>query len=138
MTTQAASSATKGARIRLGDLLVEAGAITSGQLGLALQEQKITGKKIGRVLLDMGLIQELQLLSILSEHLKIPFIELRQFQLDSKLMLALDESVARRFRCLILAEHQDGLQLAMADPLDLMAMDAVEKALNKTITVLIF
>ncbi|ATX77957.1 MAG: Flp pilus assembly complex ATPase component TadA [Reinekea forsetii] len=133
MTTQAASSATKGARIRLGDLLVEAGAITSGQLGLALQEQKITGKKIGRVLLDMGLIQELQLLSILSEHLKIPFIELRQFQLDSKLMLALDESVARRFRCLILAEHQDGLQLAMADPLDLMAMDAVEKALNKTI-----
>ncbi|WP_320823120.1 GspE/PulE family protein [Reinekea sp.] len=133
MSTQSPAPASARAKIRLGDLLVEAGAITAGQLGLALQEQKVSGKKIGRVMLDMGLIQEQQLLLTLSKHLKIPFVELRQFQLSSNLMLELDESKARRFRCLILAEHKDGLLLAMTDPLDLMAMDAVEKAVKKTV-----
>lgn len=120
-------------KIRLGDLMVEAGAITDGQLKLALQEQKITGKKIGRVLVDMGLIQEQQLLLTLSGHLRIPFVELRQFQLDNELMLKLDESIARRFRCLLLSDNKDGYLLAMADPLDLLAIDEAEKALQKTI-----
>ncbi len=59
MTNTSSSSVnTPKKRIRLGDLLVETGSITDGQLNLALQEQKITGKKLGRVLVDMGLIQE--------------------------------------------------------------------------------
>lgn len=132
MTTQTPTT-TNIKKIRLGDLMVETGTITEGQLNLALQEQKITGKKIGRVLVDMGLIQEQQLLLTLSGHLKIPFIELRQFQLDNELMQQLDESIARRFRCLILSNHEDGYMLGMADPLDLLAIDAVEKSLHKPI-----
>jgi len=133
MSTQPPSMASAPKKVRLGDLMVETGAITEGQLNLALQEQKITGKKIGRVLVDMGLIQETQLLLTLSGHLKIPFIELRQFQLNNDLMLTMDESIARRFRCLILSEHKDGLMLGMADPLDLMAIDEAEKSLKKNI-----
>lgn len=119
-------------KVRLGDLLVEKGAITEGQLTLALQEQKITGKKIGRVLVEMGLVQEQRLLQTLSDHLQIPFIELRQFQLDNSLMQNLDESLARRFRALLLAPNKDGYLLAMADPLDLMAIDEIERSLKKT------
>lgn len=117
-------------RLRLGDLLVEAGAITAGQLNLALQEQKITGKKVGRVLVDMGLIQEQQLLLTLSGHLKIPFIELRQYQLNNDVMLKLDESLARRFRCLLLSENNGQYLLGMSDPLDLMAIDEIQKSLK--------
>lgn len=133
MTTSSPDSGKTRKRIRLGDLLVEAGVITEGQLTLALQEQKITGRKVGRVLVDLGLIQEQQLLESLSEHLHFPFIELRQFQLNNELMLKLDESIARRFRCLLLAEHQGGYLLAMADPLDLVAIDEAETALGATI-----
>ena len=131
--TQPNESSRPQKRVRLGDLLVEAGLITEGQLHLALQEQKHTGKKVGRVLVDMGLIPENKLLKTLSEHLKIPFIELRQFQLDNTVMQKLDESIARRFRCLLLADNKDGLLLAMADPLDLMAIDEVEKKLKKQV-----
>ena len=120
-------------KIRLGDLLVEAGLISEGQLGLALQEQKHTGKKIGRVLVDMGLVPENKLLTTLSKHLDIPFIEMRQFQLKQDVMQRLDESVARRFRCLLLADNADGLLLGMADPLDLMAIDEVEKRLKRNV-----
>ncbi len=120
-------------KIRLGDLMVEKGTITEGQLNLALQEQKISGKKIGRVLVDMGLIQEQLLLETLSRHLNIPFIELRHFQLNTNLIQELDETVARRFRCLVLAEHKDGILLGMSDPLDLFAIDEAEKVLRKPI-----
>lgn len=120
-------------KIRLGDLLVDAGLITDGQLGLALKEQQLTGKKIGRVLVDMGLVAENKLLATLSDHLKIPFIELRQFQLDGETLKRLDEAVARRYRCLLLADNADGLLLAMADPLDLLAIDEVEKRLKKAV-----
>jgi MSHA biogenesis protein MshE len=118
-------------KVRLGDLLVEAGLISEGQLGLALKEQKHTGKKIGRLLVDMGLVPENKLLTTLSQHLNIPFIEMRQFQLKQDVMLRLEESVARRFRCLLLADNNDGLLLGMSDPLDLMAIDEVEKRLKK-------
>ena len=130
MTTSTPDAKANRKRIRLGDLLVETGAITEGQLSLALQEQKITGRKIGRVLVDLGLIKEQQLLQSLSDHLNIPFIELRQFQLNNDLMQKLDESIARRFRCLLLAEHKDGYLLAMGDPLDLVAIDEAEKAMG--------
>ncbi|TCS43187.1 GspE/PulE family protein [Reinekea marinisedimentorum] len=129
MTAQTPNMASTKKKVRLGDLLVEAGAITEGQLHLALQEQKVTGKKLGRALVDMGVLKEQQMLQTLSQHLDFPFVELRQFQLKNELMLRLDESLARRFRCLILSEHEGGVLLAMADPLDLLAIDEVEKAL---------
>lgn len=133
MTEHTTDQATAKKRVRLGDLLVDAGLITDGQLQLALQEQKHTGKKVGRVLVDMGLVPENKLLGTLSDHLKIPFIELRQFQLNNDIMQRLDESVARRFRCLLLADNAEDVLLAMADPLDLMAIDEVEKRLKKTV-----
>ena len=123
----------KERKIRIGDLLVDTGAINEAQLSLALQEQKITGKKIGRVLVDMGLIEELQLLETLSRHLKIPFVELRQFKLNAELVHTLDEAIARRFRCLVLDKHQDGMLLAMSDPLDIFAIDEAEKELKQTV-----
>lgn len=134
MTTLTPTEATPRKRIRLGDLLVETGSITSGQLNLALQEQKITGKKVGRVLVDMGLIQEQQLLLTLSGHLRIPFVELRQYQLDNEIMHLLDENIARRFRCLLLSKKDGKFLLGMADPLDLVAIDEVEKALKVDVT----
>lgn len=130
MTIQTPGMAASKKKVRLGDLLVEAGAITEGQLNLALQEQKVTGKKLGRALVDMGVLKEQQLLQTLSKHLDIPFVELRQFQLKNELMLRLNESIARRFRCLILSEADGAIMLAMADPLDLLAIDEVEKALS--------
>ena len=120
-------------RIRIGDLLVDQSLITEGQLKLALQEQKISGKKIGRVLVDMGMVLESELLGTLSSHLKIPFLEMKHFQLDQQLSANLDESYARRYRALVLSEKDGGYLLGMADPLDLVAQDEIHRITKKTI-----
>lgn len=120
-------------RVRIGDLLVEQELITEGQLKLALQEQKISGKKIGRVLVDMGMVPESKLLGALSSHLKIPFLEMKHFKLDQQLSLNLDESYARRYRALLLSEKDGGYLLGMADPLDLVAQDEIQRITKKAI-----
>ena len=58
-------------KIRIGDLLVQNRVISEAQLEAALAEQKKSGRKLGRVLVDLGLVDEDQLLKFLSKQLDI-------------------------------------------------------------------
>ena len=120
-------------RVRLGDLLIEAGLIDDSQLQRALQEQKRTGVKLGRAVVDLGFISETRLLKALSEQLRIPFVELSHYKFDTALTQSLPEAVARRFRVIVLSRQADGLLLGMADPLNLYALDEAERLLGKPV-----
>lgn len=120
-------------KIRLGDLLVQAGLISETQLQLALQDQKRTGSKLGRTVLDLGFIDEGRLLRALSEQLQIPFVELKHYKFDNQLTQSLPEAVARRFRVIVLSRQGDGLLVGMTDPLDLFAQDEMERLLGKRV-----
>ena len=117
-------------KVRLGDLLIEAGLIDDAQLQLALQDQKRSGSKLGRTVVDLGFVDEVRLLSALSEQLKIPFIELKHFKFDNALVQTLPEAVARRFRVIVLSREGGGLLVGMSDPLDLFALDEMERILK--------
>jgi len=118
-------------KVRLGDLLVAAGLISEGQLQLALEEQKRSGAKLGRAVVDMGFVSEQKLLEALSRQLGIPYVDLRQFKLDPVLVQRLPEALARRFRVILLVEEGDGLLVGMADPLDLFALDEITRLLRQ-------
>jgi len=120
-------------KIRLGDLLVQAGLISGAQLQQALQDQKRTGSKLGRTVLDLGFIDEGRLLRALSEQLQIPFVELKHYKFDNQLTQSLPEAVARRFRVIVLSRQGDGLLVGMTDPLDIFAQDEIERLLGKRV-----
>ena len=120
-------------KIRLGDLLVQAGLISGAQLQQALQDQKRTGSKLGRTVLDLGFIDEGRLLRALSEQLQIPFVELKHYKFDNQLTQSLPEAVARRFRVIVLSRQDDGLLVGMTDPLDIFAQDEIERLLGKRV-----
>ncbi|HYB22052.1 MAG TPA: type II secretion system protein GspE, partial [Thermodesulfobacteriota bacterium] len=67
---------------RLGELLVNNGLITPKQLEEALQEQKISGNKLGSSLVKLGYISEKNLVSFLSRHYGVPAIDLNEIQID--------------------------------------------------------
>jgi MSHA biogenesis protein MshE len=117
-------------KLRLGDLLIQAGLISDAQLQLALQEQKRTGSKLGRTVVDLGFVAEVKLLTALSEQLKIPFIELKHFKFDQQLVQNLPEAMARRFRAMVLSRESGGFLVGMSDPLDLFALDEMERILK--------
>lgn len=120
-------------RIRIGDLLVEKNMITETQLAHALQEQKLSGRKLGNQLVDLGYVDENALLNLLSAQLHIPFVELKQFRFDKNLVQTLPETSARRYRVMVLREDFDGLLLGMADPTDIFCLDELQRILQKNL-----
>lgn len=125
--------ATGRKRIRLGDLLVENGIITQQQLDTALAEQKKTGQRLGRSLVDLGYIDDRALLDFLSRQLQLPFIDLRHYPLRPELVRRLPETLSRRFRAIVLEDKDGSYLVGQADPTDLFAQDEIARVLQRPI-----
>jgi MSHA biogenesis protein MshE len=121
------------ARIRLGDLLIEHKLISKAQLEAALKEQKKSGRRLGRVLIDNGYVEEDAMLRVLSEQMRIPYVDLTTFDLNPQLVQLLPETDARRHRAIVLKETSDGLLVAMGDPMDIFGYDSLVKVLKKPV-----
>lgn len=124
-------------RIRVGDLLIDREIITQQQLDNALKEQRTSGQKLGRTLIDLGYITEKDILDALSAQMKIPYVDLEQFKFNPELVKRLPETYARRYRAIVLdstgSRKDDALLVGMADPTDIYAYDAISKQLESTI-----
>ncbi|HEX5421813.1 MAG TPA: GspE/PulE family protein [Gammaproteobacteria bacterium] len=120
-------------RVKLGELLLERKLISERQLGEALEEQRVSGRKLGRALIDIGAVSEADLHACLADYLKIPYVDLAHMTLDPKIVTRLPETHARRYRALVLKEDARGYLIAMADPTDLFAFDELSRLLGKPI-----
>ncbi len=120
-------------KIRIGDLLVQHHIISHEQLMAALAEQKKSGRKLGRTLIDLNFINETDLLNFLSRQLQIPFLDIAQYKRKPEVCKELPENLARRFRVMLLESNANDVLLAMADPTDLMGQDEISRVLKKRI-----
>jgi MSHA biogenesis protein MshE len=122
-------------RVRIGDLLIENKLISQQQLELALAEQKKTRRKLGKTLVDLGYIEEVILLELVSKQLGITYLSLKQYPINQEILHKLPEIQARRFRAIALAEENGKILVGMADPNDIFAYDELQKALKQSIEV---
>ena len=120
-------------RVRVGDLLVESNLIKESQLMQALAEQKSTGKKIGRVITDLGFLSEERLLTCLADYFNYPYIDLQRYRVVPDVVKVLSESSSRRYRCILLDEQPDGFLIGMSDPTDLMVIDDLQRQLKRPV-----
>ena len=122
-------------KIRLGELLVQHRVISEEQLAAALTEQRRSGRKLGRVLGDLGLVSEASLHEFLAKHLQVPFLDLKQLRIDRTAVKLLPEALARRYRALVLQQDASGLLVGMADPADLHAFDELQAKLRQPLRI---
>ena len=120
-------------KIRLGEILIQQKLLTEDQLKKALEEQKRSGRKLGRVFIDSGFITEEEIGGALARQLNAPFINLRQFDLKPEVANKLPEAQARRFRALVLEDGGTFYRVGMADPTDLVAYDELARLLRREI-----
>ena len=118
-------------RIRIGDLLVEHKLISEGQLNAALADQKTTGRKLGQVLIENGYVSEDKFLDFLSRQLEIPYIDLKHYKYQKDVVRLLPETLARRYRAIVLMDRKTGLLVGMVDPSDIFAYDDIHKILKR-------
>jgi MSHA biogenesis protein MshE len=117
-------------KMRLGDLLVQDGMITENQLQQALADQKQNGRKLGVTLIDLGFIDEHDLLEFLARQLNIPLIELGDRKISQQVVNLIPEVQARRHRALVIEADDKSALVGMSDPADLAAVDAISQYLQ--------
>jgi type IV pilus assembly protein PilB len=117
------------AKPRLGDLLVQAGAIDDAQLKSALGEQRQWGRPLGMTLVRMGFIDEDTLIHVLASQLKLPVVKLGGKRVNPEVLDRVPVDLAEKHRCIPLLENEEGgqqvLYLGMEDPADLEALDEI-------------
>ncbi len=128
----AAGRGTRG-RVRLGEMLVNQGIIAPEALAAALGATATTGKRLGQVLVQNGMISEERLAQVLARQLGIPFVDLDRYPLQRDLVKMLPEAIARRHRAVVLETRGDELLVALADPIDVGAVDDLERMLKRPI-----
>lgn len=114
-------------RKALGQRLIEEGLITSQQLDIALREQKRTGELLGTILKNLGFITEENLSRVLSSELDIPHVSLSNYAIDPSLLLKIPKELAKRYRFIPLFMENNTLTIAMVDPYDILAIDAIQQ-----------
>src|SRR3954468_2976308 len=120
-------------KIRLGEILVQQQLLTQDKLQSALEIQKRSGRKLGRILIDAGHVSEDQIGGALARQLQIPYIDLKHFNIRPEISTRLPETLARRFRAIVLEETASSYRIGMADPTDLFGYDQITRILKRDI-----
>ena len=112
-------------RRRLGEILVDAEVLTETDLKRAMSLQEESGERLGTILVSQGLINEDVMLSALETQLGIPRVHLARYIISPDVAQLVPEMFARANRVFPIEKTKDRRTLAMADPLDVFAMDDV-------------
>ncbi len=130
-----AAAAPRRDKLRLGDVLVQQALISPEQLQQALEQQRGTGKRLGRLLMEAGIVTEEAVTHGLARQLRVPAVNLKSFPLKSETVRLLAESPARRHRALVLEDKGEHLLVGLVDPLDLAAYDELTRLLKRPVRI---
>jgi len=123
--------------VRLGDLLVKSGQITQAQLDEALRLQKDSSERLGAILQKHGFITEKQLIDTLMNQLGVEFVDLNARPIPPEMAQLLPKNLARKHMVVPVKATRSEVWLAMADPLNFMAVEEVGAVTRRRVVPLI-
>ena len=119
-------------KLRLGDVLVNSGVISMDDLEKGLERQKGTGRKLGEVLVDEGFVSEDNIARALSDQLHYDMVELQNVVIDPEVLKLVPVNVLKKYKMIPFEFSPDTMRIrmAMADPMDMGALDDVNIITN--------
>lgn len=121
----------------MGDILIKEDVINLDQLKTAIQEQKETGKRLGETLLNLGYIDEHQLVAYLSKQYGVPAINLDQFDISMDILRTVSRESALKHKLIPINKSGSTLVVAMSDPSNIFAVDDLKFATGHNIEVVV-
>lgn len=126
-----------GNKKRMGDILIKEDVINLDQLKTAIEEQRSTGKRLGETLLNLGYIDEHQLVAYLSKQYGVPAVNLDQFDVSTEILKLIPRESAIKHKLIPVNQTKDSIVVAMADPSNIFAIDDLKFATGKKIEVVV-
>jgi len=119
---------------KLGILLIEAGLITPAQLQETLRHQRMSGGRLGSTLVAQGIINEDTLMDFLAKQTGVPRLDVKNLEIPPAVLKRIPQRLAEQLSILPVAiKEPKSLVLAMADPMDLNAVDSARFASGMSI-----
>lgn len=110
--------------VRIGDLLIEKGYVTTQQMDEALAYQKEhRDKRVGQILMELGFVTENQVLDALAGRLGLEIVRVAELQVDLEAVAMLDKSLAEKNLLLPISVNNGEMLLATNDPLNYFALE---------------
>ncbi len=113
-------------KIELPQMLLDDKIITQSQLETALSKQKETKQALEDILVSLGLVSPSQVAETFSRHLGIPLAQLSDLDIKPEILQLLPENIVRDYHIIPAKLEKDTLFVAMADPLNLIALDEIK------------
>lgn len=120
-------------KVRLGDVLVQNGVITEEDLQRGLERQKGSGRKLGETLVDEGITTEENIAKALSNQFHYDMVDLQNTEIPQEILDLVPANVLKKHRAIPFEYSPDNmnvLRVAMADPMDIGAMDDINIITN--------
>jgi len=111
---------------RLTEILINNKLITAEHLAQALSVQTTKGGKLSDIIVELKFVKESELITTLSEGLGLPLIDLKRFKIDLDIAKIIPVDIARHYQIIPISKMGDTITLAMADPLNIFAIDHVQ------------
>lgn len=111
---------------RLTEILIHNKLITEDQLKQALSVQTTKGGKLSDIIVELKFVKGNELITALSEGLGLPLIDLKRFKIDLEIVKIITVEIARHYQIIPISKMGDTITLAMADPLNIFAIDHVQ------------
>jgi type IV pilus assembly protein PilB len=109
----------------LGDFLVESGVVTAEHVRKALQEKRKAGERLEQTIVRLKFAEATLVLQCLADYFNLPYVDLNTYLIDEKAIKIIPEEMARRHTLIPLFKIGNTLTIAMANPLDILALDEV-------------
>ncbi|MDZ4859200.1 MAG: hypothetical protein SGI88_09445 [Candidatus Hydrogenedentes bacterium] len=121
-----------GRRRRMGEILVEAGVLTPQQLERALTiQQEQPQRRLGSILIELGYTEANAVAQVLASQARVPFVRLDRDEPDPTAVRLVSERLAAHHICIPLRLDDERIVLAMANPMDLIAIEDIEHATGR-------
>ena len=121
-----------------GDWLLKHQKLSANDLHQALQEQSKQGGRIGEILIRLGKMSETDLAEALAGFLQVEYVRLEDLSaIQTEVARKVPETIAKRFSLVAMNEADGKVTIAMADPLNVVAVDTVTVKLKKQVKIVL-
>jgi hypothetical protein len=111
---------------QLGDLLLERGVLKKEQLERAVKIQKEKGGLLGTILVNLGYATEEEIAQAITVQYGFPYLPLSSYAIDQNTIDIIPENVAKQYCLIGIDKIGNTLTIAMANPLNLQAVEDIE------------
>jgi type IV pilus assembly protein PilB len=118
-------------RKKIGEILVDRGDLNPSDLLFVIDSSKAAGVRFGKTCIDNALITEEALTQALAEQFGMEYVDIKGFKMDEDILNRLPADAIFRYHFIPLAESDDSLVIAVADPTEVVKLDELEILLDR-------